>query len=647
MPHRPTAALLGSCLALLLLLSGCASIGVRPVPIRERADQFERTALNSDRPSERTLRFLRQRDLEAFLAADPETMLMSLDKTIGQEHEREVVFVLAELCFWQAKRSAGDPDKAAMFYRSSAIYAYRYLFDGTLRPKLHIYHPYSRQAMDFYNRSLAHCLLYARKTGLEYAKGKELPWLMGRIRLGDRRTDLSFAPEEVESYQLAYEYEVRGLSPQQMHLGLGVPIAVVRRAPQGHGEPVTERFLPKVRQTAAATLFLRLRPDTDPDRPNRQAYTADLEIYDPMRTDVLEVDGTPVPMEFDLTTPLALMLQNTPEPSGLEGMMDPGAWEKLTGLYMLQPYDPSKIPVVFVHGLMSSPTTWAPMFNGLMGDPALREHYQFWFFRYPTGNPLLLSAASLRAALDEAQRTFDPELRNPAFRSMVVVGHSMGGLLTKTLAQDSGETVWATFSKKPLSSLSLAQDVRTSLDRLVHFSHRPYVSRVIFLATPHRGSELALGLVGSLGRALITLPLTVLKPFGAVVAALAAGTAHAQERAQPDAARLPTGVDSLSPHNPVLKALTELPIAVPYHSVIGNEKKANTPGGSDGVVPYWSSHLDGAASEKIVRSGHNVHTHPLAIREVRRILLQHLSARNAARRPTRAVRAETATPPPP
>jgi pimeloyl-ACP methyl ester carboxylesterase len=323
--------------------------------------------------------------------------------------------------------------------------------------------------------------------------------------------------------------------------------------------------------------------------------------------------------------------------------MDPAAWEKYTGLYMLQPYDPNKIPVVFVHGLMSSPTTWAPMLNGLMGDPVLREHYQFWFFRYPTGNPVLYSAESLHAALDAVQRTFDRRNHNPAFQSMVVVGHSMGGLLTKTLTQDSGEAIWNRFSKKPLDSLTVSPDVRNHLDRVVHFTRRPYVSRVLFLAVPHRGSELALGVVGAIGRALITLPLTVLKPFGAVVTALAASP-QPGDQVKETKKRLPTGVDSLSPKSPVLKILTELPIQVPYHSIIGNEKKADTPGGTDGVVPYWSSHLDGAVSEKIVHSGHNVHTHPLAIREVRRILLEHLKERGAKRpAPVTAPRVEAQT----
>ncbi|KHK01291.1 esterase/lipase family protein [Desulfovibrio sp. TomC] len=610
------------CLLLLTVLAGCARIGVRPVSLNDRAGQLDRNALNSDRPSERTLRFLRQRDLETALAADPETMLRGLDGEARTELDREAVFTLAELCYVQATRSKSDPQQAAMYYLSSAVYAYLYLFDAAFKPDLDIYHPYSRQAMEFYNRSLANYFLYARTAGISYAKGRELPWLMGRVRLAERRSELTFSPEEVESFHLAYEFEVKGLSPQQVRLGIGVPIAVVRRPSEGEGGSKAERFIPKVRQTYAASLFLRFDPTARKNKYGTLVYDADLEIHDPMKTDFLDVGRARVPMEIDLTTPLAFMMQNTPEPSGLEGMMNPAAWEKVTQLYMLQPYDPDKIPVVFVHGLLSAPTTWAPMLNGLMGDPELRARYQFWFFRYPTGNPMLFSASILRASLDEVRHVFDPAGNNPNFNAMVVVGHSMGGLLTKTLVLDSGDALWANVSKKKLDDLPLAPDDRTVLQNALYFTHRPYVSRVVFISTPHRGSELALGVVGNIGRALISLPLNVLKPLGAVAAALV-HTAHAGGNPVVEGGRLPTGIDSLSPKNPSLKTLVELPMTVPYHSIIGNEKKADVPGGTDGIVPYWSSHLDGAVSEKIVHSGHSAQDHPLAIREVRRILLEH------------------------
>ncbi|NJM38630.1 MAG: alpha/beta hydrolase, partial [Akkermansiaceae bacterium] len=65
----------------------------------------------------------------------------------------------------------------------------------------------------------------------------------------------------------------------------------------------------------------------------------------------------------------------------------------------------------------------------------------------------------------------------------------------------------------------------------------------------------------------------------------------------------------------------EIPIGVPHHSIIGDRGKGDTPNSSDGVVAYWSSHLNSAASEKIVPAGHGAFDHPEAITELRRILL--------------------------
>lgn len=610
------------CLCVVTFLVGCGRIGVKPVPIDVRAREFDRTALNSGEPSERSLVFLRQRDLEGAWKADPETMLLVLDREGRRERDREAFFVLSELCWFQGSKQGADKERAAYYRLSSAVYAYTYLFDDTLLPALDVYHPYSRQAMEFYNRSLAEYALYAREMGIKATPGRELPWLRGKVRLTDRQTDLAFSFDELESYHLAYEYEVIGLTPQQVRLGLGVPMVVTRRPPPTQERQAGDRYTPKVRQTYASTLFLRLAPSPESKTTGALVYDASLEIHDPMRGTSLEVAGRRVAMEYDLTTPLALMLQQSPEPNGLEGMMNPAAWEKLTGLYMLQPYDPNKIPVVFVHGLMSNPSTWAGVFNGLMGDPELRARYQFWFFRYPTGNPVLYSAAILRRSLDQVRRTVDPSGTNPNFGRMVVVGHSMGGLLTKTLVEEGGDALWARVSKTPLDALTLSAEDRAVARDAFYFTPRPYVSRVIFVSVPHRGSDLALGTVGRIGRALITLPLTVLKPVTSIGAALARAKGADGKSGEVVAGN--TGIDSLSPKNAVLAGLVEAPIVVPYHSIIGDEKKAGRTGGTDGVVPYSSSHLDGAQSELIVHSGHTAQNHPLAVREMRRILLLHL-----------------------
>ncbi len=90
-----------------------------------------------------------------------------------------------------------------------------------------------------------------------------------------------------------------------------------------------------------------------------------------------------------------------------------------------------------------------------------------------------------------------------------------------------------------------------------------------------------------------------------------------------------TSVHMLSPHNPMLLALARLPIAVPFHSIMGERHNG---AGSDGVVPYASSHLDGANSELIVRSGHNAFNNSEARSEVIRVLREELQRSPAPKR---------------
>src|SRR5947208_15899225 len=105
------------------------------------------------------------------------------------------------------------------------------------------------------------------------------------------------------------------------------------------------------------------------------------------------------------------------------GALRSAHYEKKTGLYFLQPYDPDRIPGVFVHGLISTPFDWGQTINGLLADPELRKRYQFWVFAYPTGNPVLYSPLRLREELAKVDK------RYRAHRDDLLVGQSMGGLV--------------------------------------------------------------------------------------------------------------------------------------------------------------------------------------------------------------------------
>src|SRR5262249_43605628 len=161
------------------------------------------------------------------------------------------------------------------------------------------------------------------------------------------------------------------------------------------------------------------------------------------------------------------------------------------GLHTLEPYQPGRIPVVLVHGLLGTPITWAPLVNDLQADPVLRRRFQLWVYFYPTGNPYLLTAADLRGELAKMRKTLDPEGKDPALDDMVLVGHSMGGLVSRLMTVDGGDDFWRLVSGAAFDDLRLQPGTRAELRNTFYFERQPFITRAIFLGTPHRGSKLS------------------------------------------------------------------------------------------------------------------------------------------------------------
>ena len=196
---------------------------------------------------------------------------------------------------------------------------------------------------------------------------------------------------------------------------------------------------------------------------------------------------------------------------GALGVLFPSEYDGRTGIYLLDPYEPGKIPVVFVHGLMSSPEAWDNAMNDLRGDPELRKRYQFWMFFYSTGNPILASGARFRKSLSDLRAQLDPERKDPAFDRMVLIGHSMGGLLSRLAIASSGQTLWNTASKVPPEQIEMDPQLKDLMMQSLIFEPVPMVSRVVFVSTPHRGSPLGDELVGRLASKMIRVPNDILQ----------------------------------------------------------------------------------------------------------------------------------------
>jgi pimeloyl-ACP methyl ester carboxylesterase len=293
-------------------------------------------------------------------------------------------------------------------------------------------------------------------------------------------------------------------------------------------------------------------------------------------------------------------------------------------LYALSPYRPGRVPVVLVHGTASSPARWADLVNELEADPRIAPRVQLWFFGYNTGLPVLYSAGLLREMLTKAVAELDPQGRDPAMRRMVLVGHSQGGLLAKLAVVDSGTRFWDNVSETPFEALDVSDETRAILQRSMFMTPLPFVGRVVFVATPHRGSDVAGFLVERLRWLVtwaITLPPSLIQITGEILVGSEDPLLRRQLRQD-----LPRSVDNMSPGNQGIKTLATLPIApgVTVHSIIAVKEGGSLAEGGDGFVSYRSAHLDDAVSELVVRSGHSVQGHPEAIEEIRRILLQHL-----------------------
>jgi pimeloyl-ACP methyl ester carboxylesterase len=448
-------------------------------------------------------------------------------------------------------------------------------------------------------------------------------------------------PQDFERFEFVSDYKVNGLRNLYLTHGLGVPLIAVRCNQRDRlaQEPVAAKYYaPGL--SFPVTAFLRPLSKIDPSTGEVAGHNqCVLELYDPLSVDQIIIGGQRVPLESDLTTPLAYFLSR-PEmnlgsmatagllrPDELLSKMRPGQPEPIMGLYMVQPYEPGKIPVLLVHGLWSTPITWMEMFNDLRSQPEIRNRYQFWFYLYPTAQPFWLSAAQLRRDLARVRTALDPRHEEPALDQMVLVGHSMGGLISRLQTVQSGDAFWRLVSREPLPQIKAAPEVRQKLQETFFFEPSPSIRRVVTIGTPFHGSTRSNQTTQWLVERLIDdLP------------KLLAQRRQELFRDNPGAfpehslLRIDTSIDALAPDAAVFAAIlaSRRPPWVAYHNIVGVAPKpwllSKLAADGDGVVSRQSAHVDDAASEIMVPADHTtVHTHPAAVLEVRRILLEHLA----------------------
>jgi pimeloyl-ACP methyl ester carboxylesterase len=381
--------------------------------------------------------------------------------------------------------------------------------------------------------------------------------------------------------------------------GIGAPIVAVEREPEKNPR---EKFTPSRIYYSVSVVA------------HFEGRRCMLEFLDPLDKETVSFYGRTVPLAADFTVPLAVMLQESdPRKHELSRVLNPEKYAHTAAIERLQPFDPNKTVVLVIHGLKDSNATWTPMINKLRGDPVIRKHYQFWFYSYPTGYPFPYSAAILRQELDEVEKHY------PHLKPMVVIGHSMGGCISRLLLTDSGDKLWMKIFGRPPDEVPLSPHVREYFREELFFRHRPEIGRVIFIASPLRGSKMATGIISSLANMLIREPTLSSQASEEMLR----HTSIREQELKP--MRRANSVDSLSPNSRFLHAMNEIPMTpgVPYDTIIGDRGRGDSPNSSDGVVPYWSSHMKGAEAEHIVPSDHSAHQNPQAINDVIKILKAH------------------------
>ncbi|UUO05646.1 alpha/beta fold hydrolase [Blastopirellula sp. J2-11] len=533
---------------------------------------------------------------------------------------RDDRLLLAESYYAMAVDADRKIDEHAMsLYLDSILGAWDYLQTA---PAENDISKKTGRAWEIYHSSLARLIHIAAVTGrIEKNIRIKIPEDYGFRVLEIEYAGFTWRADEFDEWNVVGDYHSKYLLHHYKRPGLGVPLVIVR-----HRRP-DDQFLPS-KTPFNATAVLRPLDDecqVEMDTPTPDCEThverlvGSLQLFNPDENDDVEFRECQTVLAADWTALFAYLLshpQQEMQRSSHHGRSDPPP----AGLFMLEPHQPGRIPVVFVHGLLSAPYTWAAMANEFYAYPELHKRYEIWAFQYPTDEPFLESAAVLRRQLDCAVQCSDSDGTDPALDNMVVVGHSMGGLIAKLLAANSGNTLWQHAAFVPIEEVVAPKKERLRLQQSFFFSATPYVKEVVYIATPHQGSSWARRCLGQATSLVIEGVEHREEEHKKIVNANPAAFREELRR------RPPTSIDLLEPDSLILKGIYDLDVApeVREHSIIGRGWWSIHDGASDGVVPVTSARLPGVDTEVMVSATHtHLNKHPGTICEVLRILQQH------------------------
>ncbi len=619
-----------------LLLTSCSfmqsrEVTISPASASEMEQYYKDESFSREGLSFESENFLRGNMEQIDYEKDPVAALHKLNEYYAISDDPKFLRIAADLCRWAALDS-GDMEFAirghlsALYYTKAAFAAWPTDDDAPVNDFA------SFRMMQIYNDACRGIFSYLKAHKLLANNAFSLLDLEGRRYFFEKPFyHLSVPDDTIEDFSLCSDYSVKALMQKNRQPGVGIPL-VGYLAPQE-----THKILKSPRGlTIPVTLIVELKENDSNEMEVRLDYLdTSLEETAPSELAFLAEDD--VPLALDFSTPLACFLDSLPDRNLISVMLESDRQEDNSGLFLIEPYHPGKIPVLFIHGLMSSPDTWVQMINSLKNDPVIRKRYQFWFYSFSSGMPILATAGNLRRILLAAREELGTtQEARENFDKMVLIGHSMGGLVSRTLLQDDPHYMVETVTQRTWDEItaSLAEDELDAVETFAVLPSLPFVNRVVFMAVPHRGSDMAKWSIARFGSRLVNLPKNLrekLPLFARVFEKLNKEKYEEleklhRERGDEEGSHSVSGLYDLDPDSIFIQALADSPMkkGLVYHSIIGDQERADHPGGTDGVVPYSSSHLDNAVSEVIVHSGHSIHRSPAAMQELLRILRLHL-----------------------
>lgn len=651
---------------LVLSIGGCAMVKVSSLGPRDYIAMKRGDVLSSGKLGDVSQETLRVAGIEpAECVKDVPVCTRTLQQIEEMDDERRLS-ALAEI--WTQRAIGSTPkdpqiiDEAALTaWLEAARNAYAYLFFTQRSPGERVFEDRQTQVRDYYNYAVQQVatqlfLRWKIDDGTALAPGIATEVADWQITIDSEGLRLPADIAEVEALVPASTLRFVGLRSTYRRDGFGAELVAdvpaqavgdvvaslakktgqVERQQAGQGQAGQHRAdrheahrhaPPAFSEMPFAPVSVLVRFEGETLEEVLHTRSVLIEPHDPYRVAEIDIGGQTIPLAANFTAGYGLWLARSGfADQALRSMLGRERGIDRPHLYLMQPYDPQRRIVLMLHGLGSSPEAWVNVANELSGDRQLRQQYQVWQVYYPTNLPIAWNQAQIRKLVRDTLAHFDPDGRAAASQHMVLVGHSMGGVIARLLVSTSGDQLSDALLDRHRLEGERGARLRRRLQPLLHFEPLPQVDRAIFIAAPHRGTPAASGRLGRLIGRLVRLPITVLEQFGEVLQDLAEGQDEGGD-AGSSGRIVPNSIDNLRDTDPFVRAAADLPISprVRYHTIVGQDD-LSLPliESSDGVVPYRSAHLEGAQSEKVIPSWHSVQETPQAILEIRRILHEQL-----------------------